>query len=194
MTCIVALAHEGSVYMGCDSVGFETGTYFCMQRADPKIYINGPFMIGFTSSFRMGQLLGYSLVVPPQSVDMSVDKYINTVFIDAVRTCLKEGGVSTKEYDGEHGGTFLVSYRNRIFQVYDDYAVGESIFPFNACGGGTAQAVGSLYSTREYMRDNPRGRIHLALECAAQFSVSVRGPFLVLRHEHNTGDADAQSH
>ena len=59
MTCIVGLVHEGVVYIGGDSAG--VGGMSLTVRADEKVFQNGEFLMGFTTSFRMGQLLRYSL-------------------------------------------------------------------------------------------------------------------------------------
>lgn len=171
--------------MGCDSVGVDPYNHSCFQIADPKIYTNGPFMIGFTSSFRMGQLLGYSLVVPDQRTDESLEQFMHTTFINAVRTCFENGGFAKKENGVESGGTFLVAYRNRVFCVYDYFFMVETSLPFTACGCGSDLALGSLYSTKDFISDDPEGRLRLALGAAAEFSAGVRGPFLVLRHEGN---------
>lgn len=87
MTCIVALKDEGRVVMGADSAG--VGGYSRSNRMDPKIYRVGSMLIGFTTSFRMGQLLGYSLTLPHHHADVPIEKYMATSFITAVRDCLK---------------------------------------------------------------------------------------------------------
>lgn len=62
MTCIVGLVDQGNVWIGGDSAG--VGGYDLMLRADQKVFRNGDFLMGFTSSFRMGQLLRYKLSPP----------------------------------------------------------------------------------------------------------------------------------
>lgn len=52
MTCVVALKHDGRVYMGADSAG--VGGYSLQIRNDPKIYRVKDLLFGFTTSFRMG--------------------------------------------------------------------------------------------------------------------------------------------
>ena len=172
MTCIVALAHEGVIYMGCDSAGI--GGYSRSNRVDPKIYRVSDMLIGFTTSFRMGQLLGYSLVLPKHHSDVPIENYMATSFINAVRECLKTGGWAEKEKDQERGGTFLVGYRKRIFEIFSDYQVGERAQPYNATGCGEDLALGSLF-TSEHLA--PKDRIRIALEAAATFSAGVYAPF-----------------
>ncbi|WPA89675.1 peptidase HslV family [Moorella phage MTATph1] len=168
--------------MGADSAG--VGNYYNLSiRADRKVFKNGPFLMGFTSSFRMGQLLQYSFVPPdhPFNSDgapMDTHKYMATVFIDAVRDCLKNGGFAAKYNEKEEGGTFLVGYRGRLFYVLDDYQVGEPVDNFFAVGCGASFALGSLYST---LNEPPEQRIYKALEAAEHFSAGVRRPFVILR-------------
>lgn len=177
MTCIVALRHEGVIYMGCDSAG--VGGYSRQNRMDPKIYRVGEMLIGFTTSFRMGQLLGYSLTPPRHRADVPVENYMATAFINAVRDCLKTGGWAEKDKEVERGGTFLVAYKGRIFEVESDYQVGERAEPFSAVGCGVDLALGSLYTSMRDASMQPRPRVALALEAAAAFSAGVYPPFKI---------------
>jgi hypothetical protein len=177
VTCIVALRDGDTVYMGCDSAG--VGDYSRQNRLDPKIYrVADEMLIGFTTSFRMGQLLGYSLSLPKHHADVSIETYMATCFINAVRDCLKAGGWAEKDKDQERGGTFLAAYRGRIFEVAGDYQVGERVEPYSAVGCGFDLALGSLYTSgRIGSPTGPRERVLMALEAAAEFSAGVHGPF-----------------
>lgn len=176
MTCIVALKHRGTIYMGCDSAG--VGGLSRQNRVDPKIYrIGQSMLIGFTTSFRMGQLLGYSLTLPHHHPDVSVEKWMVTAFVDAVRNTLKSGGWAERDKDQESGGRFLVAYRERIFQIDSDYQVGERMEPFGAVGCGDDLALGALFATQQ-MTD-PKRRVQIALEAAAAFSAGVHPPFRI---------------
>jgi len=178
MTCIVALkTNGGRILMGADSAGVCAG-YAFHSRNDPKIYRVGGMLIGFTTSFRMGQLLGYSLSLPAKHDDVSVEKYMATEFIDAVRNCLKTGGWAKKNSEEESGGNFLVAYRGRIFQIFDDYQVSERMEQYDATGCGFELALGSLY-TSEGLIDNPEIRVRTALQAASSFSAGVSSPFLI---------------
>lgn len=176
MTCVVALRHEGVIYMGCDSAG--VGGYSRSNRLDPKIYRVGAMLLGYTSSFRMGQLLGYSLTLPHHHADVAVEKYMATVFINAVRDCLKAGGWAQNEKGNEVGGFFLVAYKGRIFEVQSDYQVAENAESYGAVGCGTDLALGSFYTSQGRVPD-PRERVELALQAAAAFSAGVYPPFKI---------------
>lgn len=175
MTCIVGYIEPKTkdIYMGADSA--SVGGYFSTPSACGKVFINGGMIFGFTSSWRMGQLLEHSLKIPEHRENVDIKKYMVTTFIDAVRQCLKDGGFARKNNEEESGGTFLVGYRGRLFQVEDDYQVNEMLEPYDACGCGYAFALGSMFTAAK--STPPRVRVHKALEAAAMFSAGVRPPF-----------------
>ena len=170
MTCIVGLVNNGAVYMGADSAG--VGGYDLTIRADKKIFKNNNFLIGYTTSFRMGQLLRYSF--QPPLFDKNLDEYMVVDFVDAMRECFKKGGFSEKKNEVETGGSFLVGYKDRLFKIESDYQVGESANDYNACGSGQSVALGSLYATQGIA---PELRVETALKAAQHFNAGVREPF-----------------
>lgn len=177
MTCIVALKDGARIVMGADSAG--VGGYSRANRMDPKIYRVGTMLIGFTTSFRMGQLLGYSLKLPHHHTDVLVETYMATEFINAVRECLKTGGWAQKEKEVEQGGTFLIAYRGRIFGVQSDYQVAENAEAYNAVGCGEDLALGSLHASAQSDGLSAQQRVLMALEAAAAFSAGVHPPFRI---------------
>ena len=174
MTCIVGVVDKGKVYIGGDSAG--VAGYSLKVRADEKVFQNGPFLFGFTSSFRMGQLLRYAFTPPKHDSDLSDYQYLVTAFVNAVRQCLKDGGFATKESEAEKGGIFLLGYRGHLYKVESDYQVGQSVDSYDTCGCGEDIAVGALYATEG---QDAKKRINKALEAAERFSAGVRGPFVV---------------
>lgn len=158
--------------MGADSAGVS-GLDLQIRR-DPKLFRVGAFLIGFTSSFRMGQLLGFRLEPLKRDADEDVFRYMATSFVDAVRTCLKAGGYAETVNGRESAGSFLVGHAGRIFHVHDDFQVAESVRGYDACGSGAAYALGALRSTVGWAPDD---RVRNALESAEAFSAGVRAPF-----------------
>ena len=173
MTCIVGIVDKGKVYMGGDSAGIS-GSDLTI-REDKKIFKNGDFLFGFTSSFRMGQLIEYKFI-PPKISELSIDRYMVTEFIDALRICLKDGGYAKKKDEIEEGGEFLVGYRGRLFKICSDYQVAKTVLSFDACGCGASYALGALYIMTQ-MSISPENKIEKALLTAQQFSCGVREPF-----------------
>lgn len=175
MTCIVGLVDHGKVYIGGDSAGVG-GHYSLMVRQDRKVFCSGDFVMGFTSSFRMGQLLAFGFSPPKPRVGVDVMEYMVTDFIDAARARMKAGGYAKIVNGEESGGTFLVGYSARLFCVSDDFQVGESSRGYDACGCGDSIALGSMFSS---VGGKPRDRVNQALRAAEAFSAGVRAPFFI---------------
>src|SRR5216117_372237 len=96
MTAIVGVVEQGTVWMGGDSAGVDDryGLQICRTA---KVFTNGPFILGYTSSFRQGQLLQHAFVPPEQPPSYSIEKFMAVTFIDAVRNYLKTGGYAKRE-------------------------------------------------------------------------------------------------
>lgn len=174
MTCIVAVEDKGTIYMGGDSAGVA-GLSISI-RADEKVFINGPFIMGFTTSFRMGQLLRYKFVPPPQASGIDDMRYMVTDFIDAIRKCFFDNGFGKKE--DNQGGTFLVGYKGRLYSIAGDFQVGIVSDQYDSVGCGKDLALGALYATK---RMKPEQRVKLALEAAAFHNAGVVGPYVILK-------------
>jgi ATP-dependent protease HslVU (ClpYQ) peptidase subunit len=185
MTCIAGIVHQGIVFIAGDSAG--STSYQITTRRDPKVFRNGAAVMGCTGSFRLTQLLRYSLKLPAYASGDDLMRYMTIDFINAVRTCLREGGFAEKEKEKEHGGTFLVGIAGRLFYVEGDYQVGESDDDSYAIGTGDDIAFGALFATR-HLGLSPQERLELALQAAQYHIKSVRGPFIIESttslHEH----------
>jgi ATP-dependent protease HslVU (ClpYQ) peptidase subunit len=177
MTCIAAVVHDSKVYLGGDSAGSDD--WEIDTRADTKVFALGEFLIGFTTSYRMGQLLRYAFTPPalPDSENADLFRYMVADFIEATRECLKKGGFAKKESEREEGGCFLIGVRGRIFNVFGDYQVQETVDGYNATGGGRAYAKGALFASAGLP---PEKRIRMALKAAERHTPGVRGPFVIL--------------
>ncbi|KQY58338.1 hypothetical protein ASD11_01335 [Aeromicrobium sp. Root495] len=179
MTCIVGVVSEGDVFIGGDSAG--SSGWSIVHRADQKVWAKDGYVFGFTTSFRMGQLLRHALDLPRPPWHVSreeLERFMVTTFIDAVRGCLKEGGFAQRKDEVERGGEFLVGVEGRLFKVSSDYQVGESLDGYAAAGCGEEVALGALYA-QDSMGVRPAERIEKALAAAAHHSNGVAAPFVV---------------
>lgn len=177
MTCIVGLVDKGIVYIGGDSAGVDGSRLTMAVRNDRKVFRNGEFVMGFTSSFRMGQLLAFSMSLPKPREGDDLFGFMVRDFVGVARRTMKDGGFARNNSGAEAGGEFLVGFRGRLFQIFDDFQVAESSLPYAACGCGDLIALGSLFSTPNIL--DPMERVTEALSAAATFSAGVRGPFFI---------------
>jgi ATP-dependent protease HslVU (ClpYQ) peptidase subunit len=185
MTCIVGLEHEGAIYVGGDSAGVDASSLAICGRADEKVFITdaGDVVMGFCGSFRIGQLLRYAFVPPPQKVGQSDMAYMVTDFIDALRTMQKDKGSMKKENElEEHEAAFLTGYNGKLYVIESDFQVGRPIENYAAVGCGAQIALGALYATKDQLL-SPEDRIRIALSAAVEYSAGVRPPFHIVKLE-----------
>lgn len=179
MTVIAGLVDQGRVILGGDSAGISG--YSLTVRSDVKVFTSGAYAFGFAGSFRSGQLLHWSFVPPEPPTDPAeLDRFMSTVWVDALRGTLTEGGASMS-WDGQErsgGAIFLVGVRGRLLEVDSDYQVGESADGYAAIGCGAGPALGALNATAG-LGLSPENRISAALIAAERHSAGVRGPFTI---------------
>jgi ATP-dependent protease HslVU (ClpYQ) peptidase subunit len=175
VTVIVGLAAKGRVYIGGDSSGFSG--WDKQRRRDTKVFALGEAVIGFTSSYRMGQIIRFHM--KPPVVDAGEDEFdaLGARWIPELRQKLKEHGYSTVDNNREDGGTFIVGWRGRVFVVHDDFQIAESADGFNSVGIGANYALGALHGMNGHA---PKEKVRIALEAAERFSGGVGGPFTIL--------------
>jgi len=184
MTCIVAIAQGGTVYMASDHAASDEKSGWIMVRKEPKVFKIGQYAIAYTDSFRMGQILQYSWKPPiytPTKTNSGLDKFIHTKLIDSIKAVFKDNGFGNfaATEDGDTGGIFLVGICGRIFVVDTDFHVGENIVNYMAEGSGGSFALGALHATKN--QKNPKMRLKLALEAATEFSMGVSAPYTYIQ-------------
>lgn len=192
MTCVIGLVDVGhgtsaigaeqkhDIYMGADSAG--VGGYSLRIRADEKVFIKDDFIFGFTSSFRMGQLIRYKFNIPDRTENQSTDDYIHTTFLDNLIECLKINGYATIDKNEIRGGTFLFGYRGRLYEVEDNFQIAKYNKPYASVGCGSNIALGCMYGLNNKLI-SPEDMIRISLDAAVEFSAGVRGPYHILKLE-----------
>lgn len=184
MTCIVAIAQNGIVYMASDHAASDDKTGWILARKEPKVFKVGQYGVAFTDSFRMGQILQYSWNPPkytPTKTNSGLDKFMRTKFIDSVKQAFKDNGYGSigSSSDEDTGGIFIVGLEGRIFTIDEDFHVGENVVNYMAEGSGGQIALGALYATKN--QKNPRLRLKAALEAASEFNMSVSAPYTYIQ-------------
>ena len=179
MTCIVGLTENNKVYIGGDSASASSNRITI--SAIPKVFDTGDFLIGYTSSWRMGQILQHHLQIDEAvlpKVGDSLWEFMVRVFVEEVRNLFKTFGYAKLENNEETAGEFLVGCYGHLYHIGIDYQVNETVNGMDACGSGEQYALGALYATKDSAL-TPYQRIDIALEAAAEFSPFVRPPFTV---------------
>ena len=174
MTCVVGIIAKGDVYLGVDSASSSSKSYSEQVVNTRKLILKQGMMLGYTSSWRMGNILEYEFNPPPLRRGVDLEKYMVVDFIGALRQCFKDAGFSEIENNREQAGSFLVAIKrsSRLFQIQDDFSVITPV-SYAAAGSGERSALASLKTTED-LKLPPAERIRLALEVAAHFDFGVR--------------------
>ncbi len=176
-TCIVGYVDKkGNMFIGGDSAG--VGGLHIRKRSDVKVFQKENMLIGYTSSFRMGQLLRYKLNIPKQEANRTDYEYMCTSFIDAVRDCLKNNGYLSINNNKEEIGTFLVLYKSKVYRIDNDLQVGMYYENYDSCGCGECYALGAVHNLDKKL--DGKIIVRKALETAEKFSAGVRRPFVII--------------
>ncbi len=188
MSCIVALKHGDTLYMGADSAGVSAMDI--TVRADEKVFRRGNMLFGFTTSFRMGQILRYAVDIPDQPADQDDYHYLCTSFIDSAMACLADKGFARSKDGEKSGGVFLLGYRNNIYKIESDFQIGRGAACYEAVGCGAKYAKGALHCLTSFKAGkspaDPESIVRQALAAAVTHSAGVCEPFLVERLSSHT--------
>ncbi len=177
MTCIVGLEYDGKVYMGGDSAAVANSN---LQLTDtPKVFEKQKMLIGYTWSFRMGQIIQYAKTVPEIKEYPDNYEYLVKSFVPFLRNIFKDAGWLIVEKSRDEGGQFLIGLRGELFEITSEFAVLRMADGFNAVGSGSYYALGALRILKHNTDKEPTMKVGLALEAAAYFSTSVSSPFVI---------------
>lgn len=177
MTCIVGYVSDDTVYIGGDSAGVD-GLNMRI-REDEKVFKNGEFIFGFTSSFRMGQILRYNFKPPERKVFGTDDEYLYGDFINNIIKLFKESGYAKVDSNQVEGGEFLFGYKGKLYYVGSDFQIGKLKKKYESVGCGSNYALGCLYAL-ENTTLKVEEKIIKSLETAEEFSTAVKRPFHIL--------------
>lgn len=150
MTCIVAFKTlEGNSVIAGDFMA-SNGHHF-RKVATSKVFLKSQkCAIGYTSSFRMGQILEHYWSLPSRVEGQDLDSYINVDIIESLRATFTAYGYGIKNSNGttieDIGGTFILLYEDRIYEIQGNYSALDYDSEVIAVGSGMDAALGSLFS------------------------------------------------
>lgn len=187
MTCIVVLvSNDDTVVMGSDSGGFNDDTKEI--RIEPKVFLVGQIVFGFSGNFRVGQLLQYGLIEACKKLEINerVFEHLVIEFMPLLQKLLKRHGC-LKNDDGlkTMDAEIVMGLKGRAFKIEENFQISEIKY-FDAIGSGSSTALGALeilyeYGINDYFQGlsayEAAGR---ALECAKKMSPFVSEPFHIL--------------
>lgn len=178
MTCIVAIAHNDTVYMAGDRGHSDHD--IIVPSVSPKIFDKGNYLLGFAGNTGLGQSFAYTFDAPTHRVNTDTYKYIYKYFVPALRDHLKDC-LSDKE---EMQASFILGYQGKVFEIdTGDFQCVE--YTELSIGSGAAYAYGSLFSTLPNSKESlynlsPAERVQWAVQAAITYSPTCSGPIDIL--------------
>lgn len=176
MTAVVGLIDKERIWIGADSAASSDN--LVVERSDEKVFQVNEYLVGIAGSFRMGNLLRYSILpaIESQHQDVDNETFIHTSFINTIQEGFNSFKFSYREQEEAFGGIFLVGYRGTLFAVHDDFHIGTYKDNYAALGSGREYCYGSLYSTKSLPS---KERVLTALGASVKYCPTVSDPFVV---------------
>lgn len=172
MTCIVAIAENGHVYMGGERGNSDSMCIISSTR--PKVFEVGQYLIGYSGSSGIGQAICYNFT-PPVLKSNKIDEHMIKEFIPALRSFFKDSEIDMPDKEEDHAD-ILVGIKGRVYEISTaDFQCIE--YNEVATGSGTPYALGSLYTSKDMPA---KSRVHLAIESAITYSPTCQGPIDIL--------------
>jgi 20S proteasome alpha/beta subunit len=176
MTCIVGYVEkDGAVYMAADSAASD-GESVCIRK-DTKLFILRDILVGFSGSYRVGQILRYANDIPRQQKYQDDHEFLCTSFVDFLIETLEDSrALQTDNGTASLGETnLLVGYKGTLYHIDADAQVGMDDLPYCSIGSGHQYATGAMYALEGY-RMSPKKRLEKAIMAAADNSTGVLPP------------------
>ena len=162
--------------MACDSGASDEGGGTIHKRKDAKVFMVDDYIIGFSNSFRMGQIIQHDFT-PPKPTKRNLERTMSVDFVDRLLECLSRNNFVIDK-DSDNVSDLVIGVNGRLFVMDTDFSIGEYYDKYFAIGSGSQFALGSLYSTKAIK--DPKARLEKALQAAAEYTMSVSPPFLYL--------------
>jgi len=172
MTCIIAIAQAGDVWMGADRGCWKHDGNLAISMPNSKLIRRGELIFGSTGTTASMKVLRI-MDIPSRRADISDMEYLDGSLTEAYFVASNKYR-AIRKYDGEDlADNVLFAYRGNIHEITGEGAL-ISLGEYHAIGGGAEVAYGVLWATRGQL---PRERILSALRGALEHTGAVRAPF-----------------
>jgi len=200
MTTILGIQGDGFCVVGCDSRIadiYEGGsvTVSVMGDSTRKIFPNHQYILGAAGDVRAVNILAHTFVPPVPKMNVkgfSIDAFITTEFIPALRTCFELTGYATSEKESSRLAQFdseiLVALNGQIYVIGGDYSWSSDSHGLYAMGTGASYAMGALLATVPIVRTmiSARKAILKALSIAARCDPFTGAPYHTMSQDNKT--------
>jgi len=115
-------------------------------------------------------------------VEDDIDSFIYTTFIEKVRLLFKDKGFSTNKNNEETGGSFIIGFKNYLYEIQPDYQVAKPKDNFCCIGSGYISALAAMKAFQNNKSITPEQKIEESLKIAEYYNPFCRGPFTIIKN------------
>lgn len=197
MTCIIAHTDGVSSFLAGDKLGSNGFTK--TVQTEPKVFekefiklhddgltrTKEVMALGYTTSFRMGQLLNYNLNLPEQDASQTFSQYLVLKVIPIIRQMFKEEWGARDASQDVGGGQFIILHNHTIYEVQEDFSVLQPKTRITAVGSGTYHAIAAMQAYIEVENESKKPlheRIESIFKIVSDNVTSVSEEFDVLKY------------
>lgn len=197
MTCIIAHNDGVSSFIAGDKLGSNGFTK--TVQTEPKVFekefiklhddgltrTKEVMALGYTTSFRMGQLLNYNLNLPEQDASQTFSQYLVLKVIPIIRQMFKEEWGARDASQDVGGGQFIILHNHTIYEVQEDFSVLQPKTRITAVGSGTYHAIAAMQAYIEVENESKKPlheRIKSIFKIVSDNVTSVSEEFDVLKY------------
>jgi hypothetical protein len=182
MSNVIGIQHDGIVTIGGDSAiggGPSLRDATIYKDGPPKVWKQGPYLVGGCGVIRALQAVRYLLDFPdPSGVDDLMPFLIGNL-IPPLREVLLKADIRGAEPGAPMGtGSLLLGIHGELWEISADLGVFDRS-PYTAIGSGYRQAEGALHTLMKLGVTGPRA-VEMALEATASTCPTVVGPWTIL--------------
>ena len=197
MTCIIAHTDGVSSFIAGDKLGSNGFTK--TVQTEPKVFekefiklhddgltrTKEVMALGYTTSFRMGQLLNYNLNLPEQDASQTFSQYLVIKVIPIILQMFKEEWGARDASQDVGGGQFIILHNHTIYEVQEDFSVLQPKTRITAVGSGTYHAIAAMQAYIEVENESKKPlheRIKSIFKIVSDNVTSVSEEFDVLKY------------
>lgn len=186
MTTVVGIQGDAFALIACDSrlsAYDSSGIPYLVTTAGgdtSKVASVGKYLIGAAGDVRAINILHYAFVPPtpkPNQKGKSLNQFITTTFIPALRECFNSHGYSHNESNNTE---ILIAVNGFIYNIDNDFSWATSTSNTYSIGTGSTYALGALQSmttkNKPTVQQAKRNAIK-ALQVAAKLDPFTGAPF-----------------
>jgi ATP-dependent protease HslVU (ClpYQ) peptidase subunit len=149
MTTIVALqGSEWSLIASDSRITDDSGRYASLSSETPKVFSRGEYVISAAGDVRAINILSHVFVPPKprQGSRSSLDEFMTSAFVPALRECFEEQGYAGRESKDQatNCSVVIVSVCGVIYEIDEDYSWSRNTTGIYTAGTGGDFAAGAV--------------------------------------------------